>query len=61
MRYGRGFYRVAFEPSHSILYNRARLVVGLPPPVNDKPCASDEDYKWLIGTHHRDFYDHQIY
>ena len=44
-----------------IVSNRDKLVGGLPPPVSDIPSGDVEDYKWLIGTHHRDFDDQQIY
>ena len=44
-----------------ILSNRVRLTGGLPPPVSDIPSRLLEDYTWLIGTHHRDFDDQEIY
>ena len=44
-----------------LVSNRAKLVGRLPPPVSDIPSGDVDDYKWLIGTHHRDFDDQQIY
>ena len=41
--------------------NRDKLVGGVPPPVSDIPSGDVADYQWLVGTHHRDFDDHQIY
>ena len=47
--------------SRFLISNRARLVGGLPPPESEIPSGHIEDYQWLIGTHHRDFDDQQIY
>ena len=41
-------------PSY-LLSNRVRLTGGLPPPESEIPSGYIEDYKWFIGTHHRDF------
>ena len=47
--------------SRYIISNRDRLTGGVPPLATDLPSGTVEDYRWLIGTHHRDFDDHQIY
>ena len=41
--------------------NRVRLAGGLPPPVCAIPSGNVEDYQWLVGSHHRDFDDLQLY
>ena len=47
--------------SRHIISNRVRLAGGLPPPESEIPSRLIEDYHWLIGTHHRDFDDQEIY
>ena len=47
--------------SRSIISNRTRLTGGLPPPASEIPSGHIEDYQWLIGTHHRDFDDQEVY
>ena len=44
-----------------LISNRDRLAGGLPPPDSEIPSGRIEDYQWLIGTHHRDFDDQEVY
>ena len=47
--------------SKYIISNRVRLAGGLPPLESEIPSRLIADYTWLIGTHHRDFDDQEIY
>ena len=47
--------------SRFLISNRDRLVGGLPPPESEIPSGHIKDYQWLVGTHHRDFDDQEIY
>ena len=47
--------------SRYVQTNREKLAGGTLPDRREDHTATVEDYLWLIGTHHRDFDDLQVY
>ena len=47
--------------SRYVQTKREKLAGGTLPARREEHTATAEDYLWLIGTHHRDFDDLQVY